>query len=670
MITLETIVEGFALVVDGKKVLVHSRRSPCVEIGVAENFVRQGHDSFKLRSRRCIPTPLRSFKFLESSADLIVVDFEGKLVMAARQQGRLLRLSFSRFDSSVNHFRLRLAAWPDERIFGCGAASDRLDRKGGAVRFWAQDRGIASGWGPLRFLARLASDLVSDKGSNSFPSPVFISTKDYWCAVDCSAYTTMEFRRNATIIGSWAMPSEIVWGYSDQAPSAVSDMSAYLGRQPSLPDWCFDGVWLEVRGGSKELERRLDTALQAGVKVSALWSRDWCGALQSGPGTRAARASSWDSSLYPDLPRTIAELRGKGIRFLGYITPLLDPSSSLYTEASRGGYCVKNSSGEDYLVVKRSSLAAMIDLTNPEACAWVKAALRRELLGIGMSGYLADAGEELPADAVLASGENAATAHNRWPLFWAQLGREAISEQGASASDAVLLARSGALGSAKYVNSFWLGERLSGFWEEEGLPGVVPAAVSLGLSGGGSSHSEAGGSLSFAWARRSPESLCRWIELSAFSPILRMGDGFRPETNAQFWSDPLCLASLARMSEVYAALKPYHFAVVSEQSESGLPPIRHPWLHYEADLQAGRLSRQYLYGRDLMVAPVLVPNAQLTELYLPADEWVHLWTSRAFRGGRVSIESPLGCPAVFYRAASPFAPLFDALRRTTGRGRS
>jgi alpha-glucosidase len=669
MIALETIVEGFALVVDGKKILVHSRRSPCVEIGIAENIVRQGHDSFRLHSRRCIKTPLRSFKVLESSPDFIVVDFEGKLVMAARQQGRLLRISFSRFDSSVNHFRLRLAAWPDERIFGCGAASDRLDRKGSVVRFWAQDRGIVRGRGPLRFLARLASDLVSDRGSSSFPSPVFISTKDYWCAVDCPAYATMEFRRNVTVIGSWAVPREVIWGYGNGAPAAVSEMNDCLGRPPALPDWCFDGAWLEVRGGSRELERRLDMALQAGVKVSALWSRDWCGALQSGPGTRAARAWSWDRSLYPDLPRTIAGLRGKGIRFIGYITPLLDPSGPQYTDASRAGYCVKNASGEDYFVAKRASPAAMIDLTNPEAFAWAKAALRRELLGIGMSGYLADAGEELPSDAVLASGDSAQAAHNRWPLLWAQVGREAISEEGTSASDAVLLMRSGALGSAKYVNSFWLGERLSGFWKEEGLPGVVLAAVSLGLSGGGSSHSEAGGSLSFAWARRSPECLCRWIELSAFSPILRMGDGFRPEANAQFWADPLCVESLARMSEVFAALKPYHVAVASEQSESGLPPIRHPWLHYESDGQAEKLSRQYLYGRDLMVAPTLSPHAQITELYLPADEWVHLWTSRSFRGGRISVDSPLGCPAVFYRAASPFAPLFDALRRTAGRGR-
>jgi alpha-glucosidase len=174
--------------------------------------------------------------------------------------------------------------------------------------------------------------------------------------------------------------------------------------------------------------------------------------------------------------------------------------------------------------------------------------------------------------------------------------------------------------------------------------------------------------------------------MSAFSPILRLGDGQRPESNAQFWSDPLCLESLARMSEIYAALKPYHIAVAAEQGDPegspgsplspgspGLPPIRHPWMHYESDPLAARLEGQYLYGRDLMVAPVLEPRSGssgpcLTELYLPDDEWIHLWTSRAFRGGKVTVESPFGCPAVFYRASSPFASLFDALRRTARRG--
>jgi alpha-glucosidase len=162
------------------------------------------------------------------------------------------------------------------------------------------------------------------------------------------------------------------------------------------------------------------------------------------------------------------------------------------------------------------------------------------------------------------------------------------------------------------------------------------------------------------------------MELSAFTPFFRGCEGSRPEASAQFWSDPASLSIFARMSEIYAALKPYHVAVAAECVVGGLPPIRHPWMHYEADPLAQRLSRQYLSGRDLLVAPALSPGAgsgssPLTELYLPEDEWVHLWTSRDFRGGQVAVESPLGYPAVFYRAASPFASLFDALRRTAKR---
>jgi Alpha-glucosidases, family 31 of glycosyl hydrolases len=192
------------------------------------------------------------------------------------------------------------------------------------------------------------------------------------------------------------------------------------------------------------------------------------------------------------------------------------------------------------------------------------------------------------------------------------------------------------------------------------------------MSGGGIAHSEVGGSLSFAWAKRSRECLARWMECAAFSPLMRLGDGLKPEGSAQFWSDSANLGLFARMSEVYAALKPYHITVAREFVQNGIPAIRHPWMHYEADPQAQRLSYQYMYGRDLMITPLLDPKAggrsgPLTELYLPEDAWVHLWTSRCFRGGRVAVESPIGCPAVFYRSASSFAPLFDALRRTARR---
>jgi alpha-glucosidase len=217
------------------------------------------------------------------------------------------------------------------------------------------------------------------------------------------------------------------------------------------------------------------------------------------------------------------------------------------------------------------------------------------------------------------------------------------------------------------VPAFWAGDQLVDFSRDDGLPSVIPAAISLGMSGVGYTHSDTGGYTTVAWVKRSKECLLRWMELSAFSPVFRTHEGNRPESNVQFDADSETLAQLARMSEVFTALKPYHAAAARDYAERGLPAVRHPYLHYEAEAELHERAYQYLYGRDLLVAPALKARQELTELRLPSDDWVHLWSSRSFKGGSVTVDSPLGFPAVFYRAASPFAPLFDTVRRNARR---
>jgi alpha-glucosidase len=652
MISIEAGAEGFTLSADGRRVLSHTRKRPCIELGRSENLVRQSRGSFRLRRRRTDSEALKSYKVVEASADLAIVDFEGKLRVAARWSEGRLRLSFSQFDSRVDFFRLRLAAWPDERIFGCGERFDALDLKLSRVKLWVHRKGLGRGREFLSILARSRSPGGAGRWRSPCPVPAFVSTKDYWCAIDCPAYMILDFRRNLTIVESWAVPREIVMGFQAEASAAVADMASVYGRPPVPPYWTFEGACLGVLGGREALERKLGTVLEAGAKVSAVFAQDWR-----------------EGGLYPDLGGLVAALRSRGIRFIGYLSPLLDVRGDLYAEASRERLCIKDSEGRDYLIEPppgtSASPLAMLDFTKDEAGAWMKDFIRRELLGIGMSGWMADSGEYLPADAVLASGEDARLAHNRWPVFWARINREAFEESG-RAGDLLFFLRSGWLGSSRYATAFWAGDQLADF-SRDGLAGLVPAALSLGLSGGGFWHSDTGGSLCLAGARRRPECLARWMEMSAFTPFFRGREGSRPKDSAQFWSDPASLSLFARLSDIYAALKPYHLAVAAEQAELGLPPIRHPWMHYERDPLAQRLCRQYLYGRDLMVAPALAPGIQLTEAYLPEDEWVHLWSSRVFRSGRVAVESPLGYPAVFYRSASPFASLFDALRRTSRR---
>jgi len=668
MISIEALPEGFILSAGGRKILTHTRRSPCVELGRGEDAIKQSKGRFWLRSRRDSRIFLRSFKIVESDGDFAVIDFEGMLSMAVREREGRIRLSFSRYDSSINRFRLRIAARPDESIFGCGERYSRLDLKRRRVDLWVRERGPGGGLGLRSSFAR-RHGAGGDMRASAKPILAFASTDGYWCAVDAAAYSSFEFRRVSTSIESWSVPREVVIGLKPDAASSVADMSAFLGRAPPPPAWAFDGAWLGTSGGIEALERALGAVREAGAAVAAVWVPDWCGIASAAGRPRAASEWRADESLYPRLAEEIAALRSKGVRFIGRVDPYLSPEGSLGAEASARGYCVKDREGRDYLVPAHASPVAMIDLTNPAAFAWIKAVIARDMIGAGMSAWAADGGELLPADAILSSGESGAEAHDRWPLLWAKANREAIEEAG-RASEAFFFSRSSWLGAARYAMAFACGDQLPVLEGAMGLEGAVAAALSSCFSGAAPWHSEAGGGTDACRSRRSGETLARWIEAAAFTPVLRTsargrrGARGRKAADAMPWSDPLALEVFARMSQAFASLKPYHLAVASETADRGLPPIRHPWMHYQGDPATRRLERQYLYGRDLMVAPTLAAGASLTDLYLPDDEWVHLWTSRTFRGGDVSIESPPGYPAVFYRASSTFAPLFDAMRRT------
>jgi len=150
----------------------------------------------------------------------------------------------------------------------------------------------------------------------------------------------------------------------------------------------------------------------------------------------------------------------------------------------------------------------------------------------------------------------------------------------------------------------------------------------------------------------------RWAELSAFSAVMRTHEGNRPDANWQFNSDQETLAHFARMSKVHVKIKPYLLAMLYEYQGKGLPLLRHLWLHYSQDRNVLPLKYQYLCGRDLLVAPVYRRGCNNLHFYLPEDQWIHLWSGQTYPSGRQQVETPLGEPAVFYRAESPWSNLF------------
>jgi len=228
--------------------------------------------------------------------------------------------------------------------------------------------------------------------------------------------------------------------------------------------------------------------------------------------------------------------------------------------------------------------------------------------------------------------------------------------------------RSGYAGATKEAPLFWAGDQLVNFLPDAGLPAVVAAGISAGMSGVGNWHFDIGGFLSIAWIKRSRDVLMRSVELAAFTQIMRTHEGINPAANVQFDSDDGLLAQFARMTRVHTALRPYHLQLSVEYAATGMPPVRPIAMHYACETAAGERPCSFLYGQDLLVAPVLRPGWRSLMVMLPADDWVHLWSGLSYGGGKVRVNAPYGEPPVFWRKKSVFSGLFSELPAIAGSG--
>ena len=103
---------------------------------------------------------------------------------------------------------------------------------------------------------------------------------------------------------------------------------------------------------------------------------------------------------------------------------------------------------------------------------------------------------------------------------------------------------------------------------------------------------------------------------------------------------------------MHAALKPYLKKLVKENAEKAVPVMRPLFYHYD-EPDAYTEKTEYLLGRDVLVAPIIKEGAGSREVYLPEDNWVHIFTGRQYFGGTHQVDAPIGMPPVFVRKNSP-----------------
>ncbi len=294
-------------------------------------------------------------------------------------------------------------------------------------------------------------------------------------------------------------------------------------------------------------------------------------------------------------------------------------------------------------------------------CLWDA---HRKVFSLGVDGWWPDEGDPLNIESRLV--------RNRMYYEGAQMDRP--NER------PFALHRNGYAGMQRYAAFLWSGDVFS-TWET--LRTHIPIAVNTGLSGIPYWGTDIGGFV--PTKELTGELYVRWFQFGAFCPLfrshgrtwkLRLPWGWNtgelgvsevaayrdgaadpdPEELHNAAVEPICRPYL----ELRYRLMPYLYTAVREAHDSGLPVMRGLWLHYPDDPAAVARGDEYLWGRDMLVAPVVEKGASERKLYLPRGAWYDFWAREKLEGGReISRPVDLATTPLYVRAGAviPMGPV-------------
>lgn len=243
--------------------------------------------------------------------------------------------------------------------------------------------------------------------------------------------------------------------------------------------------------------------------------------------------------------------------------------------------------------------------------------------------------------------------------------------------------RNGYLGIARWGGWVWSGDTESS-WRT--LEGQVAVAINYSLSLSPYWGSDIGGF--YPNPEKTGELYTRWFEFGAFCPSFRShgrttmtilpwgwntgerGELEMPSRTAEDslkrnvlpseMHNPQVEPITKKYDELRYQLLPYNYTLAWEARQTGMPFMRSLWLHYPGDATARSMGSEYLWGRDMLIAPVFEKGATSRDVYLPAGDWYDWWTNNRMAGGRtVRREVDLSVMPIYVRAGAiiPFDPV-------------
>ena len=363
----------------------------------------------------------------------------------------------------------------------------------------------------------------------------------------------------------------------------------------------------------------------------------------------------WNKDQFPDHRRMLDSLNRMGVHTVLINQPYINKIGAIdnYNMLSEAGMLVKDSAGNTHDVTTWVGDAGMFDMSNPATRAWLWNRLKG-LTEDGVSGWWGDLGEPEvhPLTIMHANGETASQYHNVYGNEWSKTIYDGLRSDFPDMRP-FLMMRGGTAGLQRYSVFPWTTD-VSRSWG--GFVPQVALMLNSGLSGLGYMGSDVGGFAVDPAEPYQPELYVRWLQMGAFSPMLRTHAQLKPEPYHYPQHDAIIKDFIRQR---YQWL-PYNYTLAYENTVEGLPLARPVNFHSEGGTVDANVTDEYLWGSEVLVAPVFKKGARSRKVYFPAgDTWIN-WNkpSQTFAGGTTAtVAAPLEEMPMFVKAGS-FIPQY------------
>ena len=480
---------------------------------------------------------------------------------------------------------------PDEKIFGGGESFTSFNKYGQKVNLYTCDPNGVETAGMYK------------------PVPFFMSSRGYGMFMHTSSPITCDFGNsygatNALLIGDESLDLFVFMGSPKDILDEYTDLT---GKAPMPPLWSF-GLWMsrityfsEEDGRSVAAKLRKNKIPTDVLHFDTGWfTTDWRCDYEFAP------------ARFDDPEKMIADLKEDGFKTCLWQLPYFVPQNKLFPEIIQNGLHVKNAKGnvpfED----------AVLDFTNQNTIDWYEEKIGN-LLKMGVAAIKVDFGEAAPYNGIYANGKTGFYEHNLYPLRYNKIVSDLTKEIN---DERIIWARSSWAGSQRYP-LHWGGDAET---SDMGMQAQLRGGLSLGVSGFTFWSHDIGG-----FTRRTPENLYRrWLPFGALSSHTRC-HGQPPKEPWDYGDD--FQDYFRKVIEMKYKLMPYVYAQSKMASEKGIPMVRALFIEFPEDPGAWTIDNEYLFGSDILVAPMFEEGKTEREVYLPKGKWIDYQTGKTYSGG-------------------------------------